>query len=80
MNSARRRPDHRRHWNRACRPVEPHDQDDVFSRAETASMIANVMKLPHRTTQLLIEQAQERKLLTVLGAAGTTIYPNCVSR
>jgi hypothetical protein len=36
---------------------------------ETPSMIANFLKLPQRTVQLLIEQAQERKLLDVLGAA-----------
>ncbi|MBV9243676.1 MAG: AAA family ATPase [Methylobacteriaceae bacterium] len=39
--------------------------------AETASAIAGVMKLPHRIVQLLIEQAQERKFLNVLGAAGS---------
>jgi hypothetical protein len=38
---------------------------------ETPSSIANFLKLPQRAIQLLIEQAQERKLLTVLGAAGT---------
>src|SRR5258706_15386931 len=37
--------------------------------AETPSMIANLLKLPHRVVQLLLEQAQERKLLDVLGAA-----------
>lgn len=38
---------------------------------ETPSMIANTLKLPQRTINLIIEQAQERKLLTVLGSAGT---------
>lgn len=38
--------------------------------AETPSQIANILKLPHRVVQLLLEQAQERKLLDVLGAAG----------
>src|SRR5260221_12941169 len=37
--------------------------------AETPSLIANLLKLPHRVVQLLLEQAQERKLLDVLGAA-----------
>ncbi len=37
--------------------------------AETPAMIGNFMKLPHRLVQHLIEQAQERKLLDVLGAA-----------
>jgi hypothetical protein len=37
--------------------------------AETASGIARFMKLPHRLVQLLIEQAQQRKLLDVLGAS-----------
>ena len=36
--------------------------------AETPSKIAGVLKLTHRTTQALIEQAQERKLLSVLGS------------
>ena len=35
--------------------------------AETPSLIASFLRLPHRTTQLLIDQAQERKLLDVLG-------------
>ena len=38
--------------------------------AETPSMIGEVIKLPVRVVQLIIEQAQERKLLDVLGAAG----------
>lgn len=38
--------------------------------AETPSGLANFLKLPHRCVQLLIEQAQERKLLDTLGAAG----------
>ncbi len=37
---------------------------------ETASAIADIIKLPQRIVQLLMEQAQERKLLDVLGAAG----------
>jgi len=37
--------------------------------AETPSAIAKFLKLPHRPVQLLIEQAQHRKLLDVLGAA-----------
>jgi hypothetical protein len=40
--------------------------------AETASALARFMKLPHRLIQLLIEQAQHRKLLDVLGAADGT--------
>jgi len=39
---------------------------------ETPSKIADSLKLPPRTVQLLIEQAQERKLLDILGAAGAT--------
>lgn len=35
---------------------------------ETPSTIAKFLKLPHRVVQLLIEQAQRRKLLDVLGA------------
>jgi hypothetical protein len=38
--------------------------------AETPSMIGAIIKLPSRIIQLIIEQAQERKLLDVLGAAG----------
>ncbi len=37
---------------------------------ETPSKLADVLKLPPRTVQLLIEKAQERKLLDILGAAG----------
>src|SRR5580692_7570891 len=40
------------------------------SNAETPTLIAEVVKLPARVVQLIIEQAQERKLLDVLGAAG----------
>src|SRR6185503_3145589 len=36
--------------------------------AETPSGIAKFLRLPHRPVQLLIEQAQQRKLLDVLGA------------
>ncbi len=39
-------------------------------RAETPSAIADIVKLPHRIVQLILEQAQERKLLDILGAAG----------
>ena len=39
------------------------------SNAETPSMVADVLKLPARVVQSIIEQAQERKLLDVLGAA-----------
>ncbi|MDQ3560946.1 MAG: ATPase, partial [Pseudomonadota bacterium] len=39
---------------------------------ETPSKMADVLKLPPRTVQLLIEQAQERKLLDILGAAGVS--------
>lgn len=39
---------------------------------DTPSKIADVLKLPPRTIQLLIEQAQERKLLDILGAAGVS--------
>lgn len=38
--------------------------------AETPSQIADFLKLPPRAIQLLITQAQERKLLDILGAAG----------
>jgi hypothetical protein len=41
--------------------------------AETPSMVAEVLKLPHRVIQLIIEQAKERKLLDVLGAAGSHV-------
>jgi predicted ATPase with chaperone activity len=41
--------------------------------AETASGIADMLKLPNRIAQQLVEQAQERKLLDVLGAAGLRI-------
>ncbi len=39
--------------------------------AETPSLMADFLKLPQRIIQSLILQAQERKLLDVLGAAGT---------
>jgi hypothetical protein len=38
---------------------------------ETPTQIAGHVKLPQRTVQLIMEQAQERKLFTVLGSAGT---------
>jgi len=41
--------------------------------AETPTMISNFLKLPSRPTQMLIEQAQERKLLDVLGAASDSL-------
>ena len=37
---------------------------------ETPSLMADFLKLPQRIVQALILQAQERKLLDVLGAAG----------
>jgi hypothetical protein len=37
--------------------------------AETPSMLSGILKLPHRLLQLLIEEAQARKLLDVLGSA-----------
>lgn len=39
---------------------------------ETPSKMADALKLPPRTIQLVIEQAQERKLLDILGAAGAS--------
>jgi hypothetical protein len=41
-------------------------------KVETRSMIADALKLPPNIAQQLIEQAQERKLLNVLGAVGQT--------
>jgi hypothetical protein len=41
-----------------------------LANADTPSAIANVLKLPPRTVQLVIEQARERKLLDAVGAAG----------
>jgi len=40
---------------------------------ETASAIAEILKLPPRIVQLVLDQAQERKLVEVLGAAGVRI-------
>jgi hypothetical protein len=37
--------------------------------AETPSLLSSILKLPHRLMQLLIEEAQARKLLDVLGSA-----------
>src|SRR5579862_8598799 len=37
---------------------------------ETATAVAEVIKLPHRVVQALFDQAIERKLLEVLGASG----------
>ncbi|MFO1185609.1 MAG: AAA family ATPase [Bauldia sp.] len=41
--------------------------------AETASKIADVIKLPHRIVQLLTEEARERKLIEALGGTGGTL-------
>ena len=41
--------------------------------AETPSAVADILKLPHRVVQLLFENAKERKLLDVLGAAGLRV-------
>jgi SpoVK/Ycf46/Vps4 family AAA+-type ATPase len=41
--------------------------------AETPTLIADSMKLPVRTIHLLIAQAEERKLLEILGSAGTLV-------
>jgi len=40
---------------------------------ETASAISDVVKLSARVVQLVLEQAQERKLVEVLGAAGIRV-------
>jgi predicted ATPase with chaperone activity len=40
------------------------------SATETPTLIADVLKLPARIIQQVIEQAQERKLLDVLGSSG----------
>ncbi len=40
--------------------------------SDTPSKISEVIKLPPRTIQLLIEKAQERKLLDILGAANAS--------
>ena len=39
---------------------------------ETPSALADVLKLPHRLTQQIIAQANERKLLTALGSSGVS--------
>lgn len=58
--------------------ISLHDLISLMTKAmysgnvETRSMIADVLKLPPNVTQQLIEQAQERKLLNVLGAVGAT--------
>lgn len=41
--------------------------------AETPSAMADILKLPHRVIQLLLEGAKDRKLVDVLGAAGLSI-------
>src|ERR1051326_7552747 len=41
--------------------------------AETTSAVAETLKLPNRVVQLIIEQARDRKLVEVLGAAGLRI-------
>ena len=40
---------------------------------ETPSALADLVKLPHRTVQLILMQAQERKLLATLGATGASV-------
>ena len=46
---------------------------------ETPSAMSEALKLPRRTIQELIEQAQERKLFDVLGALlALPLYLNCV--
>jgi hypothetical protein len=40
---------------------------------ETPSTIADFLRLPHRVVQLLVLQAQERKLLAALGATGASV-------
>lgn len=41
--------------------------------AETTSSVADVLKLPNRIVQLVLDQAKDRRLLEVLGAAGLRI-------
>ncbi|HEX3653801.1 MAG TPA: hypothetical protein VHU18_13360 [Rhizomicrobium sp.] len=41
--------------------------------AETTSGVADILKLPHRVVQLVLDQARDRKLLEVLGSAGLRI-------
>ncbi|HEY1963047.1 MAG TPA: hypothetical protein VGG69_11560 [Rhizomicrobium sp.] len=43
------------------------------ANAETPSAVADILKLPNRIVQLLFEQAKDRKLLEVLGAAGLRV-------
>jgi hypothetical protein len=58
--------------------ISLHDLISLMTKAmysgnvETRSMIADTLKLPPNVIQQLIEQAQERKLLNVLGAVGQT--------
>ena len=40
---------------------------------ETPSAMSDFLKVPHRTVQLLLMQAQERKLLATLGSTGTSV-------
>ncbi|MBV9063781.1 MAG: ATP-binding protein, partial [Alphaproteobacteria bacterium] len=41
--------------------------------AETTSAVADTLKLPNRVVQLVVDQARDRKLVEVLGAAGLRI-------
>jgi hypothetical protein len=43
------------------------------ANAETPSAVADILKLPNRIVQLLFENAKERKLVDVLGAAGLRV-------
>jgi predicted ATPase with chaperone activity len=43
------------------------------SGAETTSAIVDIVKLPNRVVQLVLEQAKERKLLDALGAASIRV-------
>src|SRR5687767_3258845 len=42
----------------------------MYGGAELPSVLGNVLKLPPRVIQLVLEQAKERKLLDVLGSTG----------
>ena len=45
----------------------------MYNGAEMPSVIGGVLKLPVRIVQLIIEQAKERKMVDILGAAGGTL-------
>ena len=45
--------------------------------AETPSAMGDVLKLPHRVIQLLVEQAQERKLLAGRAPPASAPCPSC---